>query len=288
MSTIKSYISSNNYKYGICLSDNSIIESALFEHNNTIHCCIPTQTGCNMGCLHCATTYSECSFCRNLTYIELCDLVQFMKEKNRREELPKILSFSGHGEPMMNWNNIKPCIDLYENEFKEIYVTSIGYLSTMKEILNSLDNRVCFYFSIHGSSDIERSQIIPASQNVGFASIQQINEFGEKYTNHGGNIVWNYMLYNKNCSEKSLSNLISLCKSIKYPLSIRFTKYIDIKKDIDISGIDEYKFSHFYYSFMNSIPTNINVRISKLFGEDMGVACGQMRASMLEDGDLTI
>ena len=96
------------------------------------------------------------------------------------------------------------------------------------------------------------------------------------------------MLHSENFSKSSLSNLINLCKRIDYPLSIRFTKYIDIKKNNHIFELNEREFNSFFSAFSKSTSDNINVRISKLVGENMGIACGQMRASLLEKGNLTI
>lgn len=280
MEIIKKYEDINCKKYGIKLDDGTLIETAMFVHHEIIHFCVPTQAGCNMGCKHCATTYASIPFIRNLTTNEIIEMVELMKGQLWDNTLPRILSFSGHGEPMMNWDSIKECAMKYYYEFSEIFVTSIGLYNVMCQILLEQDVQPCIYFSIHGPSDEERAKIIPASKHSGAASLQQIIDFGRAYTRQGGRVVWNYMLCSRNASEESLHQLQILCGYVDYPLEIRFTKYIDIHKDNGIAEVNDIIIQAFYKKIATQLQSNICIRFSKLEGERMGIACGQMRASM--------
>lgn len=280
MHIISSYEKKNDRKYCLQLKDGVIIEAALFEHRNAIHFCIPTQVGCNMGCKHCSTTYAPVPYIRNLSSIELNEMIEMMRNQLWNKRLPWVLSFSGHGEPMLNWNNIQKCVDICHNEFSNIYITSIGFIHIMKRILLKSDFYPSIYFSIHGSSDNERTQLIPSAQSQTVANLQQIIDFGRLYTQQSGRVVWNYMLCNINSTIESFQQLLKLCECVDYPLELRFTKYIDICKNNNIQEIEDNIIRTFYQKFLEQAPSNIHIRLSSLEGEEMGIACGQMRASM--------
>ena len=280
MNIINTYESENNRKFILKLIDGAFVEIALFKHHNAIHFCIPTQVGCSMGCIHCATTYSTMPFIRNLSFSELCDIIVMMNERISDKNSPLVLSFSGHGEPMMNWRNVYRCIEKYCNEFSDIYITSIGINDIMNNITSQMKYYPKIYFSIHGSVDEERALLIPSVKNEHIANLKQIIEFGRVYTQLGGQVVWNYMLCSTNSSKTSLKNLIDICFYIDYPLEIRFTKYINIYEDTGIMETKDNVIREFYQSIQDQVSANIRIRLSLLEGEDMGIACGQMRAYM--------
>lgn len=267
-----------NIKYIIQLEDRCHIEAALFEHHNTVHFCIPSQVGCCIGCRHCSTTYAQVPYVRNLSFIELIGIVELLKTQLWNTNIPKILSFSGHGEPMLNWENIRRCVESYSKEFLKIYLTSIGVVCSMHEILSELKIYPNIYFSLHASSDNERAELIPSVGNEKIANLQQIIDFGKYYTQMGGQVIWNYMICNINSSDESFQRLLRLCKNVDYQLDIRFTKYIDIQKNNKIKEVDGAVSNDFCQKLLKQVPSNIHVRFSTLEGEEMGIACGQMRA----------
>ena len=280
MNIINTHEYGNNKKHVLQLLDGSLVEIAVFKHHNAIHFCIPTQVGCEMGCMHCSTTYSAKPFMRNLSFSELCEIVSMMNESVSEKSTPLVLSLSGHGEPMMNWSNVYKCIVKYCNEFSDIYLTSIGINEIMNTVPLQFDYYPKIYFSIHGSSDEERERLIPSVKNGHVANLQQIIEFGRSYTQLGGRVVWNYMLCNTNSSKRSLERLLKICSLIEYPLEIRFTKYIDIHVDNGIKESNDNAIRTFFQSVLNEVSSNIHIRFSLLEGEDVGIACGQMRAYM--------
>ena len=187
---------------------------------------------------------------------------------------------------MMNWDNVQKCADNCHDEFSNIYITSIGFIDTMSRILLESGFHPSIYFSIHGSSDEERAQLIPSVKNKNIANLQQIIDFGRFYTRKGGRVVWNYMICNTNSSEESLQQLLMLCEYIDYPLEFRFTKYIDIHKNNEIKEVGDAVIRAFYLKLLGQVHPNIRIRLSRLEGEEMGIACGQMRACMQKKWDI--
>lgn len=280
MDIIYSHKQNKNQKSVLRIEEGILVETALFEHRSAVHFCIPTQVGCKMRCRHCSTTYSPIPYVRNLSFIELNDIIGLMKGQLWDTNLPLVISFSGHGEPMMNWDNVQRCACCCRNMFSNIYVTSIGIIDTMEKILATPDFHPTIYFSIHGSNDAERARLIPSVVNQNVANLQQIIDFGRVYAGRGERVVWNYMICSINSSDSSLQHLLKLCACIDYPLELRFTKYIDIHKHNHIEEISNDDFYMFYRKMSAQVHPNIHIRLSQLEGENMGIACGQMRANM--------
>lgn len=286
MYIVDSCENNKNRKYVLKLEDGCCIEAALFEHRGAIHFCIPTQVGCCIGCRHCSTTYAPIPYVRNLSLNELNDIVALMETQLWDKDSPQILSFSGHGEPMLNWDNIRKCEAENRSKFADIYMTSVGMVHTMKKILSESNFYPSIYFSIHASCDEEREQLIPLTSQNEIANLQQIIDFGRSYTRNGGRVVWNYMICNINSSDKSCCQFLNLCQKVDYALDIRFTKYIDIQKENKINEVSDTISYAFGKKISEQLASNIHVRFSSLEGKEMGIACGQMRASLQRRNDM--
>ena len=115
----------NNHRFIFILEEKIIIESASFVHNNIIHLCVSSQAGCQINCKHCATTYKEPSFYRNLFYFEINYMIEIILSKMKYQAKECVLSLSGHGEPLLNFNNVMKVINSYQYKFNKIFVTTI-------------------------------------------------------------------------------------------------------------------------------------------------------------------
>lgn len=270
--------SKNSKKYLIELEDNLVIEIGEILHNGYIHLCISSQVGCPVNCIHCATTYSDIAFFRNITFDELNDIVDFFLNKTKAQGLPIIISFSGHGEPMLNWENVYKICDIYKNKVEDIFVTTIGIKNVMNEVLKH--NFIKIFISLHGVSDKQRNKIIPNFNKN--AQIKDILSFSKQYALKGGRIVWNYLMTQDNTNIKSANTLVKLLNEIDVPIEVRFTKYINIGVDNGIIPPNIYEIE----TFLNTINQMRNFnerkwtcRLSNIEGEDINVACGQLKAS---------
>lgn len=286
MHIVDSNENNKNRKYVLNLDDGCCIEAALFEHRGAIHFCVPTQVGCCIGCHHCSTTYAPVPYVRNLSLIELDNLIKLLEIQLWDKNKPRILSFSGHGEPMLNWCSVQECGIKNCSMFESIYVTSIGIRHTMGEILSESNFYPGIYFSLHASCDEERGRLIPLTTRKEIANLQQIIDFGRIYTRNGGRVVWNYMICNINSSDEACCRLVGLCQKVDYQLDIRFTKYINIQKENRIREVDNVISHAFCEKVSEQLSSNIHVRFSLMEGEEMGIACGQMRASLQNGNDM--
>lgn len=271
-------------RYIFCLDDDSIVEMAVFVHKDQTHFCVSTQVGCPVGCLHCATTYSSVQYLRNLTVEELREMVQYALSQDNSYN-KNILSFSGHGEPMLNWDVVTSIKLAFWESFEKIYVTTIGNRNIFAQLENSKELDIVFYLSLHGSTDKERSLIIPDS--IRFSTIDELLGFTRWYSGIGGKIVINYMLHRGNSSRTSLDRLIQLLYGCNQNVSIRFTDFNRIEQKTNIIPLDNFEIKNVlsYIESKKPVKAGWTFRYSQLEGGNIGIACGQLRADIMDKED---
>lgn len=267
-------------RYVFCLNDDSIVEAAVFKHKNQFHLCVSTQVGCPIGCIHCATTYSPVQYLRNLTIEELTFIIKCALEE-MPSRIDKVLSFSGHGEPSLNWNAVTVVSKIFQNEFQRFYVTTIGSKGWLEKIIEQAETNFIFYLSLHGSTDRERSLLIPNS--IQLSSVKDLFCFANKYSSLGGEVVFNYMLHTGNSSLESLNKLLYLLSDLNHHITLRFTDYTPTGIKNGIVGLDNEKIQRIidYISGKRGLGDKWNFHYSLLEGYNIQIACGQLRAGML-------
>ena len=275
----RSIDSTGNKKYIFLLNGNVVVEAAVFIHNALEHFCVPSQIGCPLGCRHCATTYAPIPYIGQLSFNDMIEMINYLLNDSQNL-VPKVLSFAGHGEPMLNWRCVENTMKYYDKYFTSFHLTSVGIQKTMNEILIG-SCRPIIYFSIHGSCDQERGILIDYTKNSMIANFNQIISFCSQYTFMGGKCIWNYMVHKGNFTEYSINKFVTVCQSIDFPLEIRFTKYNDINIHNKIEEIDISKIKETLLLFQSLLPANVKTRLSILEGDTTGVACGQLRANVL-------
>lgn len=269
-----------NQKYIFQIRQNCLIEAVKFCHNNMEHFCVPSQIGCAMGCLHCATSYTSSPYIGQISYFDMVSMVEYLLDQSNHSK-DRVLSFSGHGEPMLNWNRIEKTAQHFEGHFSIFHLTSVGILETMSKILQG-PFRPTIYFSIHGSCDQERDKIVALRRKGNVANIAQIISFCRKYSAVGGKCVWNYMVHKDNSSEESAQRLSAICQTLDFPLEIRFTKYVDIHTNNGILTVEQNEIAKFMQIVTKLTGRNIQLRLSELEGIASKMACGQLRASLMD------
>ncbi len=277
--------SGNCEKFLVQLLSGHVVEVAAIRHNGLLHLCMPSQIGCAVHCKHCATTFSECPFGGNLSYSVLNQITNSFIKRYSTEKIA--LSFSAHGEPLLNWQCISTIIGNNCEKVHSVFVTTIGIVRTLDEILQSKNRFVVFYFSIHGTNDAQRALLIPDSPQ--FARLDKVIDFTNEYVKGGGRVVWNYMVHSKNCSNQDVLSLILLLKRINVDITLRITPYVTVKSETEcvpsIIPATQKDFENFVHAISNHSEevSNVSFHVSHIEGRDINVACGQMRAHFRED-----
>ncbi len=255
------------------LSDGSCVESAVVYHKSQVHLCVSTQVGCPLGCRHCATTYSNARLSRNLTAEELNSIIEHLLEAADGRRGPLILSYSGHGEPLLNWHTIAQITPQYRSVVNRIYVATVG-IRAMLPLLLAQPFPDTLYVSLHGSSDAERQLLIPSQPPA--MACKDIVAFIEQYLNAGRKVVINYVATFSNSDSKSATAIAHLFSSFSQTLEFRVFELNRIR-DAELPC----QASPDIMGFINELGEKchtLNIRYSRPVGGTRCMACGQMQA----------
>lgn len=130
---------------------------------------IPTQLGCRVGCRFCVSR--DTPLVRNLTVDEMLQMVAACFEAEPADERPVELSFTGEGEPLLNWKNTtsvtKEVVSQYPEVFRAVRYCFSG-LAAMQLLPKAQDGQlpVRLQLSLHAARQVVRDSLIPRSESL--------------------------------------------------------------------------------------------------------------------------
>ena len=132
--------------------------------------CISSQVGCALDCAFCATGAQ--GFNRNLSSAEIVGQVwQAIRELPRRDNgEPAVTNvvFMGMGEPLANYRNVAPVLDLLVSDLafglsrRRVTVSTSGLVPLMEKLGNECN--VALAVSLHAPNDELRDAIVPINK----------------------------------------------------------------------------------------------------------------------------
>ncbi len=132
--------------------------------------CISSQVGCALDCSFCATGAQ--GFNRNLTSAEIVGQVRHaMRELPRRgndEAAVSNVVFMGMGEPLANYRNVLPVLELLVSDLayglsrRRVTVSTSGIVPHIDKLAD--DCNVALAVSLHAPTDELRNQIVPINK----------------------------------------------------------------------------------------------------------------------------
>ncbi|MDH5242139.1 MAG: 23S rRNA (adenine(2503)-C(2))-methyltransferase RlmN [Gammaproteobacteria bacterium] len=132
--------------------------------------CISSQVGCALDCSFCATGAQ--GFNRNLTSAEIIGQVRHaMRELPRRSNDEPAVSnvvFMGMGEPLANYRNLLPVLELLISDYayglsrRRVTVSTSGIVPHIDKLAD--DCNVSLAVSLHAPTDELRDQIVPINK----------------------------------------------------------------------------------------------------------------------------
>jgi 23S rRNA (adenine2503-C2)-methyltransferase len=167
-------------KFLLRLNDGSLIESVLIPASPALYgqrsdrrtICISTQVGCAYGCKFCASGLE--GFSRNLRADEIVDQVITL-ERESGEKIDNIV-FMGMGEPLANFENLMRAVDIINASWgvgigaRRITVSTSGLVPQIKKLADD-SMQIRLAISLHGASDVVRSQIMPVNRRYNLATL---------------------------------------------------------------------------------------------------------------------
>lgn len=146
------------------------VETVFIPESGRGTLCISSQVGCALDCAFCATGAQ--GFNRNLNSAEIIGQVwHAMQELPRRsngEPAVTNVVFMGMGEPLANYRNVAPVLDLLVSDLafglsrRRVTVSTSGLVPVMEKLANECN--VALAVSLHAPNDALRDEIVPVNK----------------------------------------------------------------------------------------------------------------------------
>ena len=280
------YSSDGTEKYLFEYADDNLVEGVLMKYKYGFTQCVSTQVGCRMGCKFCASTLN--GLVRNLTAGEiLCQiLVVNALHKNdvvgQGKEARAVTNvvLMGSGEPLDNYDEVLKflrnvtadggvCISA-----RNISLSTCGIVPKMHRLAEE-NIPLNLTVSLHATDDESRARTMPIAKAYKIADILKACDYYFKKT--GRRYYFEYTLIaGENCDEEHAKALIDLLKG--KPCHVNLIRLNEVKeRELKALGDKD------AYRFLGMLERGgLSATLRRQIGVDIGGACGQLRASYLE------
>ena len=276
-------------KYLFRLADGHLIEGVLMKYKYGYTQCVSTQVGCRMGCKFCASTLN--GLIRNLTAGEILSqiLVVNALHKNEAQGQGKEsravtnIVLMGSGEPLDNYDNTLRFLRNVTAEeglnisARNISLSTCGIVPKMYQLAQE-NIPLNLTVSLHATCDEDRKRTMPIANAY---KIEDILKACQHYFDvTGRRYYFEYTLIEgENCDEVHADALIKLLKG--KPCHVNLIRLNEVKER-DLKALGEKS----AYRFLGRLEKGgLSATLRRQIGSDIGGACGQLRASYLQEED---
>ena len=270
----------NTIKYIFQINTGQIIELSYINKNDGKDIiCVPSQTGCNLGCKFChITNINDKLLTRNIEYADLFDSVEYVREDLNLNQYNRMLliSFMGCGEPILNYENIIAYMITLTCELKDKVrfgvATSIpktNWINFYKftNLIQKNNLNVKMHLSLHYTKDEDREKWMPAALPIK----ESINALHFYQLVTGNKTEVHYALIDgvndNNIDAKCLAHLLK-----EKNIPVKFLFYNE-NPDIDFHKASLDKIHDSFKLYMEAF--NIEWEYYTPPGLDVGASCGQ-------------
>ena len=258
-------------KYLFRFSDGCTAEAVHMKHRYGNTVCVSSQSGCNMGCIFCAS--GKLRKQRDLTAAEMVGQVLYI---HKNSAPVNGISVMGIGEPLENLDALLPFLDImkYQNGLsiapRHITVSTCGLVPEIYELAES-GRRINLAVSLHAPTDELRSRLMPINKRYPISELIKAAKDYSLSLNRRVTVEY-IMLDGINDSDECALRLAELISGSKlYVNMIRYNSSPGGK--LRCSSDDAILR---FYDILKKKGINVTVRMS--MGADINGACGQLRA----------
>ena len=206
-------------KFLLRLRDGQVIETVLMGYDGRNTVCVSTQAGCAMGCVFCAT--GQMGFVRHLRPGEIVAQVLHARRVLKAIDPTKRLRnmvLMGMGEPLHNYDSVMQALGTISNVGgasigpTKISISTVGVVPAILRLAEE-GRPYRLAVSLHGSTEEERSALVPASKRWSLAMLMDAcRKYGEIT---GKKIFFEWTLIaGKNDSSETAQRLVKLLDGI--------------------------------------------------------------------------
>lgn len=166
--------------------DGQTTETVLMGYDGRHTACVSSQAGCAMGCVFCAT--GQMGFVRHLRPGEIVAQVLHARrvlEATQPGRRLRNLVLMGMGEPLHNYDSVIRALDIISNVRgigigpARISISTVGVVPGIMRLADE-GRPYRLAVSLHGSTEEERSALVPASKKWSLAElIAACRKYGE-------------------------------------------------------------------------------------------------------------
>jgi 23S rRNA (adenine2503-C2)-methyltransferase len=138
--------------------------------------CISSQVGCAMDCSFCAT--AQGGFNRNLTTAEIVGQVWLAQRELRGDRDGRSITnivLMGMGEPLANYRNVLPALNIFLDDFgyelsrRRVTLSTSGLVPQMYKLAEECN--VALAVSLHAPNDALRNELVPINRRHPIAEL---------------------------------------------------------------------------------------------------------------------
>lgn len=206
-------------KFLLRLRDGQTIETVMMGYEGRHTVCVSTQAGCAMGCVFCAT--GQMGFVRHLRSGEIVAQVLHVRRVLRSIDPKKRIRnmvLMGMGEPLHNYDEVMRALGSISDVGgasigpTKISISTVGVVPSILRLAEE-GRPYRLAVSLHGSTEEERSALVPASKRWSLAMlIDACRRYGE-ITSKRIFFEWT-LIAGKNDSPATAHRLVTLLNGI--------------------------------------------------------------------------
>ena len=276
-------------KYLFEYADGNLVEGVLMKYKYGYTQCVSTQVGCRMGCKFCASTLN--GLIRNLTSGEILSQILLVNALHKKDAVGQgkesravtNVVLMGSGEPLDNYDEVLAFLRNVTAEggvcisARNISLSTCGLVPKMYALANE-GIPLNLTVSLHATDDESRARTMPVAKAYKIEEILKACEYYFQKT--GRRYYFEYTLIEgENCDEEHAKALVTLLKG--KPCHVNLIRLNEVKER-DLKSVGDKN----AYRFLGWLEKGgLSATLRRQIGVDIGGACGQLRASYLEEKD---
>ena len=262
-------------KWLIRLDDGNCVETVFIPESTRGTLCISSQVGCSLTCSFCAT--GRQGFNRNLATDEILSQVWLARNLLRTDANNRPITnivFMGMGEPLLNYSNVIPALELLLDDYcygfsrRRITLSTAGVVPGIRQLLK--DCPVSLAVSLHAPDDELRTQLVPLNKKY---PIRKLLDACYKYAAYDRRwrVTFEYILLSGvNDSLKQAKALVKILSD--FPAKVNLIPYNPVS-GLEYERPDQRTIDAFREVLLQAGIVTVT---RKTRGEDVDAACGQL------------
>ncbi len=268
-------------KWLLRLHDGNCIEAVFIPETTRATLCISSQVGCALNCSFCAT--GKEGFNRNLSTGEVIAQLWVAQQQLMVHGIEKRISnvvMMGMGEPLLNYDNVLPAMELMLSDHAyglskyRVTLSTSGVLPKMKQL--KIDIPVALAVSLHAPNNDLRNELVPINKKYPLEELIPVcKTFFEGQAKR--EVTYEYvMLAGVNDQPEHARQLIKLLKGSPAKINlIPFNPFSKSHYQTSSSEVVE-RFQQ------QLIKGGLMTWVRKTRGDDVDAACGQLAGKITD------